>query len=69
MKKTKDITTKKGRMTYWRISDIEFDEEGCIVIKQPKVAALLKRHIKRGKHIYLSSTNSGNYCVPISNCT
>ena len=68
MKKTKDTAPKKGQMTHWKVTDIEFNDEGGIVISDPKMAAVLKKQIKQGKHIYLTSTNSGNYCVVISHC-
>jgi len=66
MKKGGSTTRKKSLTIHWRVRDIEFDEDGRIVIEHPKLAALLKRHIKRGKHIYLSSANTGNYCVVVS---
>lgn len=38
------------------------------MIGHPKLAAIVKKHMKNGKHFFLTSTNTGNYCVVISSC-
>ena len=63
MKKTKRKAAGRSKATHWKIENIDFDTYGRIVVKNPKLAALLKQHAKRGKDIYISSTNSGDFCV------
>jgi len=65
---TKAQAELKKMTKHWRVKDVQFDTEGRIIIDHPKLAAIVKRHVKRGKHFYLSSTNTGNYCVVISSC-
>jgi hypothetical protein len=62
----KATASKKSLTKHWRVTDIQFDSEGRILISHPKLATIVKQQIKRGKHIYLSSANSGNYCVVVS---
>jgi hypothetical protein len=59
---------RASEAVHWRVSDIKVDEKGRILISNPRLAAIVRRHKKRGKHFFLTSTNTGNYCVVISSC-
>jgi len=48
------------------IADLEFDAEGRIIINDPQLAAQIKHDVGTGKHVYLTLSNSGNYCVVVS---
>jgi hypothetical protein len=61
-----ETETGKSLTEHWRVKEIEFDEQGRVVIGNPKLAAILKEQIAKGKHIYVSAANSGNYCVVVS---
>lgn len=54
--------------THWPVSvdDISFDEDGRIIISNPELATLVKQDVRRGRHVFVTLANSGNYCVVVS---
>jgi hypothetical protein len=51
------------------VTDLDFDAEGRIVIKNPQLAKQIKEDISSGKHIFVMAANSGEYCVKVSSQT
>ncbi|SOX52773.1 hypothetical protein MAAFP003_1440 [Mycobacterium ahvazicum] len=53
---------------HWPVSidDISFDGEGRIIISNPELATLVKEDVRKGRHVFVTLANSGNYCVVVS---
>jgi len=62
-----DLSHTPGVHWVAQLTDLDFDSEGRIIIRNPELAAQIKEDVNKGRHILVLAANSGDYCVKVSN--